>query len=515
MKLIDYYNINNIIYNKLYLIIVLFIFRIVLFNNQSNDLINPTNIPELLYYKHQKLYILAEKNKANDLCPLTLYFSLNFTDNNVMTEYEIKQINLKDKNYFVSFYGNNLNYIEHFKILNENGLIRSKYIHGNNNLFISPVLKSSFKAEKENLYDLSNYQKVYQYISGNLVFNKNSLYTQYIRLKNLFFLDFDYMPKTYNYPEDKYLIEKKFSNYKLNLSDLWLVKPIDKYGGEGIKFLKSLKDITFNEFIITQYISNIDLIKGKKYDLRLYILISGLKPLRIYFYEEGLVRIASEKYSSDINNIGNKFMHLTNTDVNKYNKNFIHPNDSNSNNENANEWNLLMYKKYLKEKHNFEWDDIRIKIKDIIIKTIISLQYKLIELNDKEKLDDKNFYNLLGFDILMTNNFIPILLEVNFSPCMFIYNNLERPIKKSLFIDTLNIIGISPYSRKTNKPLNKHPKNNNNKYTNINNALCELSRPRGSYELIFPLKANINKYKKYFINISEENNEFWNKILDN
>lgn len=139
----------------------------------------------------------------------------------------------------------------------------------------------------------------------------------------------------------------------------------------------------------------------------------------------------------------------------------------------------------------------------------------MIELNDKEKLDDKNFYNLLGFDILMTNNFNPILLEVNFSPCMFIYNNLERPIKKSLFIDTLNIIGISPYSRKTNKPLNKHPKNNNNKYTNINNALCELSRPRGSYELIFPLKANINKYKKYFINISEENNEFWNKILDN
>ena len=59
-------------------------------------------------------------------------------------------------------------------------------------------------------------------------------------------------------------------------------------------------------------------------------------------------------------------MHLTNVDVNKYNKNYIHPNDSNSNNENANMWNLLMYKKYLKEKHNFEWDDIRIKIKDII-----------------------------------------------------------------------------------------------------------------------------------------------------
>ena len=48
---------------------------------------------------------------------------------------------------------------------------------------------------------------------------------------------------------------------------------------------------------------------------------------------------------------------------------------------------------------------------------------------------------------------------------------------------------------------------------NVNNALCELTRPRGDYELIFPLKSNINTYKKYFRNINTKENElFWEKI---
>jgi len=329
-------------------------------------------------------------------------------------------------------------------------------------------------------------------------------------LKSLFNNDFFFIPETFNYPEDSFLIKQKFGKYHLNLSDLWLIKPTNKYGGEGIKILKSLNEIKYNEFIITKYINNIDLINEKKYDLRLYILISGLKPLRIYFYNEGLVRIASEKYSININNLGNKFVHLTNTDLNKLNKNFIHPNDSNSNNENSNMWNLSMYKKHLKQIHNIEWLDIREKIKDIIIKTIISLQHELIQVNEKRNLSDNSFYNLLGFDILMTDDFIPILLEVNNSPQMLIHNNLDRPIKTNLFVDTLNIVGISPYSRETFKTLNENILLSDE--DNINDALCELNRPRGDYELIFPLKVNINKYKKYFLNNSKDNIKFWNQI---
>ena len=96
---------------------------------------------------------------------------------------------------------------------------------------------------------------------------------------------------------------------------------------------------------------------------------------------------------------------------------------------------------------------------------------------------------------------------------MEINNVLENKIKNNLFIDTLNLIGIIPYSRKTKQPFNAI---NNNIHDNIDNyvniALCELKRPRGNYELIFPLKKNINIYKKYLKNISEENSIFWDKI---
>ena len=500
-----------IINNKVLLIIALIFFNLLF---QKVRIINLTNIPELFYHPNQTLQIIAPDERYKDSCSLTLYFTSYFRKTNISNDFEIKQINLKDKNYFVSYFMDNNNYYPYIPLLNAHGLIRSNYKYGYNNLIISGIKKNSLNQNQSNSYDLSKYQKVYQYLSGNFFFQKNILYRQYLSLKKSFIKDFDYMPETFNYPDDKKIIEIKFSNYILNLSDLWLVKPTNKCAGEGIKLFKSLKDIKYKEFLLTKYITNIDLINGKKYDLRLYILTSGLRPLRIYFYKEGLVRIASEKYSLDINNIGNKFMHLTNTDLNKLNKKFVHPKNSSFNNENSNMWNLFMYKNYLKNQHNIEWEDIREKIKDIIIKTIITNQQSLIKDNEKKKLDDKSFYNLFGFDILIRDDFKPILLEVNNSPEMRIHNDLDRPIKTNLFVDTLNIIGISPYSRTENKSLNTLFKYKSTQEENIENAICELKRQKGDYELIFPLKTNINLYKKYFINNSEENINFWNKILD-
>ena len=48
-----------------------------------------------------------------------------------------------------------------------------------------------------------------------------------------------------------------------------------------------------------KYIANPHLLNGLKYDLRVYVLVTSFSPLRIYMYNDGLVRFATEKYSTD------------------------------------------------------------------------------------------------------------------------------------------------------------------------------------------------------------------------
>jgi len=95
-----------------------------------------------------------------------------------------------------------------------------------------------------------------------------------------------------------------------------------------------------------------------------------------------------------------------------------------------------------------------------------------------------------------------------------ILHKLDKDVYTNLVIDTLNLVGISLFSKNTiHKYLIKHQKYDVKDY--VNKGLCELERPRGDYELIFPLKNNINQYKKYFRNINCEENEIFWKIIKN
>ena len=62
---------------------------------------------------------------------------------------------------------------------------------------------------------------------------------------------------------------------------------------------------------------------GFKFDLRLYVLVTSYDPLKIYLYEEGLGRFATDRYLNDGSNLNNLCMHLTNYSINKLNPNFV------------------------------------------------------------------------------------------------------------------------------------------------------------------------------------------------
>lgn len=70
-------------------------------------------------------------------------------------------------------------------------------------------------------------------------------------------------------------------------------------------------------YLVSKYINNPHLINKHKYDLRLYVLVTSFDPLKIYLYNDGLVRFATEEYTNANKSSKKRYVHLTNYSVNK------------------------------------------------------------------------------------------------------------------------------------------------------------------------------------------------------
>ena len=137
-------------------------------------------------------------------------------------------------------------------------------------------------------------------------------------MRNLYGKIYDFSPLTMILPNDysKFVSECAAAES----STVWICKPTDSSWGRRIFLLTNFSELSYDSaWIVQKYISNPLLINGYKWDMRVYVVITSMLPLKVYIYEEGLARFSTEKYN--LKTLDNKFSHLTNTSINKYGPN--------------------------------------------------------------------------------------------------------------------------------------------------------------------------------------------------
>ena len=61
-----------------------------------------------------------------------------------------------------------------------------------------------------------------------------------------------------------------------------------------LKYIIFEIEIKYDRCVVQRYMHKPYLIDNLKFDMRIYVLIAGIDPLRIFVYEEGLARFATE-----------------------------------------------------------------------------------------------------------------------------------------------------------------------------------------------------------------------------
>ena len=388
-----------------------------------------------------------------------------------------------------------------------NGVIRSKLFDNTN------IVWKLMKQDRmfEFLRELNHYQRFNHFPMTWQLSRKDNLYRNYYKLHTRFPDDYKYMPETYVLPKELDIITEKLQNYDVNdKENLWLIKPCASSRGRGIRLLTDLESLP-KKSIVTHYIYNPHLINGKKYDMRLYLLVTGYSPLKIYLFDNGLARFCSEKYDLDPEKMQDKYIHLTNYSINKTSENF-EKNDS-VDQEFGDKWTLHTLKKYF-EKNNLDFNKVWEKIKDIIIKIIISVTDIAIPLIKQFKLSSCNLFELYGVDILLDETLNPWLMEVNLNPSLNCDSQLDLKVKSHVLNDIFNIIGAIPFSHDGKfTPLDEPNKYKDSIEEAVIESLCEFERPTGGFQRLFPLKNNIRYYSQFIEKPDEENLALWKKML--
>ncbi|CAD7079382.1 unnamed protein product [Hermetia illucens] len=285
--------------------------------------------------------------------------------------------------------------------------------------------------------DIRTYQK-FNHLPGSFKIGRKDSLWRNLKLKMNQFgkKEFGFMRKTYVIPEDLPRLKRSWFKYHKQKTK-WIVKPPASARGFGVKLISKWAEIPQNNTtLIQKYIEKPLLINGNKFDLRLYVLITSVDPLRIFIHNEGLVRFASVQYSDKMESIHDRCMHLTNYSINKLSQNYVKNEEINA--CSGHKWTLKSLWSYFHSR-NIDAKRVWAKIRNLVVRTILVGENGISHIIRHTLASKYSCYELFGFDVLLDENLVPWLLEVNISPSLHIELPLDQHVKGPLVQSVLNI----------------------------------------------------------------------------
>lgn len=244
------------------------------------------------------------------------------------------------------------------------------------------------------------------------------------------YTELDFLPTTYLLPSDYNLFVEEF---RRGPSAMWIMKPTSKAQGRGIFIISKLTQIKKwaakgegrEAYVVSRYIDNPLLIGGKKFDLRIYVLVSSYRPLRVFVHRDGFARLCTQKYTTDLATIDNEYVHLTNVAIQKRSEDY--------NAAHGGKLSMRNLRLHLEAVHGAaDVERLFERIGWIIVHSLKACQPTVIS--------DRHCFELYGYDVMVDDALKPWLIEVNASPSLSASTPADRRMKLAVVSDVLDAV---------------------------------------------------------------------------
>ncbi|XP_037104736.1 tubulin polyglutamylase TTLL7 isoform X2 [Syngnathus acus] len=307
--------------------------------------------------------------------------------------------------------------------------------------------------QHEKIAELRNYQRINHFPGMGEICRKDCLARNMSKMIKCQSHEYGFVPKTWIFPAEY----TQFQNYVKELrrkrkQKTFIVKPANGAMGHGISLIRNCEKLPAQEhFIVQEYLDKPFLMEGYKFDLRIYILVTSCDPLRIFLYNDGLVRMGTEKYHAPSEaNLSQLYMHLTNYSVNKHNENFERDETVDKGSKRSISWFTEFLRSNDYDVAKF-WGDVS----ELVVKTLIVAEphvlhaYRMCRPGQPPGSDSVCF-EVLGFDIILDRKLKPWLLEINRAPSFGTDQKIDFDVKRGVLLNALKLLNIRASDKKRN-----------------------------------------------------------------